>query len=209
MFRLYKTPWLLKKLMPGYTWHREVQGKVLFLTFDDGPIPEVTPWVLEQLEKYEAKATFFCVGDNVAKHPEVAGQALAQGHKLANHTYNHLKGWHTPLQQYVDNAEACQLELEKLQAEAPTLFRPPYGRITGGQAQQLRAKYELVMWDVLTNDYDQRLSPEECLRQSIKSTRSGSIIVFHDSLKARRNLMYALPPYLDHFTKLGYTFETL
>ncbi|WP_219856006.1 polysaccharide deacetylase family protein [Pontibacter mangrovi] len=209
MLRLYKTPWLLKKLMPGYTWHREVQGKVLYLTFDDGPIPEVTPWVLEVLEKYNAKATFFCVGDNVAKHPEVARQVLAQGHRLANHTYNHLKGWQTPLQQYLENTKMCQQEVEKLQPHAPKLFRPPYGRITGKQAQKLREEYELVMWDVLTNDYDQNLSPEACLRQSIKSTQSGSIIVFHDSLKAKQNLMYALPRYVAHLTSLGYTFDTL
>ncbi|TPE42168.1 polysaccharide deacetylase family protein [Pontibacter mangrovi] len=195
--------------MPGYTWHREVQGKVLYLTFDDGPIPEVTPWVLEVLEKYNAKATFFCVGDNVAKHPEVARQVLAQGHRLANHTYNHLKGWQTPLQQYLENTKMCQQEVEKLQPHAPKLFRPPYGRITGKQAQKLREEYELVMWDVLTNDYDQNLSPEACLRQSIKSTQSGSIIVFHDSLKAKQNLMYALPRYVAHLTSLGYTFDTL
>ncbi|WP_276497029.1 polysaccharide deacetylase family protein [Pontibacter litorisediminis] len=195
--------------MPGYTWHREGQGKVLYLTFDDGPIPEVTPWVLELLEKYSAKATFFCVGENVAKHPQLAQQALRQGHKLANHTFNHLKGWQTPLRQYVQNTERCQQELEKLQPGAPKLFRPPYGRITGKQAQELRHGYELVMWDVLTNDYDQRLSPEECLRQSIISTQSGSIIVFHDSLKAQRNLMYALPRYVEHFSSLGYTFDTL
>lgn len=209
MLRLFKTPWLLKKLMPSYTWHRAVQGKVLYLTFDDGPIPEVTPWVLQQLENYRAKATFFCVGENLVKHPDIAQQVLAQGHLLANHTFNHLKGWQTPLQTYLHNTAQCQLELERLQPASGKLFRPPYGRITGKQAKELRDTYELVMWDVLTNDYDQNLSPEKCLRQSIKSTQSGSIIVFHDSLKAQRNLMYALPRFLEHFTKLGYTFDTL
>ncbi|AKD05741.1 polysaccharide deacetylase [Pontibacter korlensis] len=195
--------------MPGYTWHREVQGKVLYLTFDDGPIPEITPWVLEQLAEYKAKATFFCVGENVAKHQEVAQAVLAQGHLLANHTYNHLKGWQTSLPQYVANTAKCQEELEKLQPSAPKLFRPPYGRISGKQGQALRQTYELIMWDVLTNDYDQSLAPEVCLQQSIKSTQGGSIIVFHDSLKAQRNMMHALPRYLEHFTRLGYTFETL
>ncbi|PTX11387.1 peptidoglycan/xylan/chitin deacetylase (PgdA/CDA1 family) [Pontibacter mucosus] len=209
LLRLYKTPTLLKKLMPGYTWHREEAEKVLYLTFDDGPIPEVTPWVLEVLATYKARATFFCVGDNVAKHTEVARQVLQQGHRLANHTFNHLKGWQTPLQTYVENTERCQQELVKLQPEGLKLFRPPYGRITGRQAQALRQKYELVMWDVLTNDYDRSLAPEVCLRQSIKSTQCGSIIVFHDSLKAQRNLEYALPRYLEHFTSLGYTFRTL
>lgn len=210
MIRLYKTPVLLKQLLPGYTWQREAQAKDLYLTFDDGPVPEVTPWVLEQLARYNAKATFFCVGDNLMKYPEVARQALTQGHVLANHTYNHLKGWQTPLQAYVQNVAQCQTALNKLQ---PTrnhqLFRPPYGRITGGQAAALRQKYELVMWDVLTNDYDNTLPPEKCLQKALKYTRSGSIIVFHDSLKAKRNMMYALPPFLEHFCGLGYSFKTL
>nr|WP_262921657.1 polysaccharide deacetylase family protein [Pontibacter ruber] len=196
--------------MPGYTWHKELQDEKLYLTFDDGPIPEVTPFVLEQLAKYNAKATFFCVGDNLRKHPEVALQALQQGHVLANHTFNHLKGWQTTLQDYLHNTEQCEQELEKIQpARSNRLFRPPYGRITGKQAAQLRGHYELIMWDVLTNDYDNSLSPEVCLQKSIKYTQSGSIIVFHDSLKAQRNMMYALPRFLEHFTSLGCTFETL
>ncbi|WP_068839854.1 polysaccharide deacetylase family protein [Pontibacter akesuensis] len=195
--------------MPRYTWHREVQGKQLFLTFDDGPIPEVTPWVLEQLRKYGAKATFFCVGDNLYKHPEIANGLVAEGHLLANHTYHHLKGWNTAMQPYLDNTQRCQQEVEKLQQANRKLFRPPYGRITRAQGRQLQPNYEIIMWDVLTNDYDQSLSPETCLRKSIKYTQSGSIIVFHDSLKAKRNMMYALPRFLEHFNRLGYTFETL
>lgn len=193
-----------------YTWHRDGQAKKLYLTFDDGPIPDVTPWVLEQLNTYQAKATFFCVGDNLAKHPEVARQVLARGHVLANHTFNHLKGWQTALPDYLQNVERCRQELERLQAQgASRLFRPPYGRITRQQALQLCKEYELIMWDVLTNDYDSSLAPEKCLQQSIKHTQSGSIIVFHDSLKAQRNMMYALPRFLEHFTGLGYRFETL
>jgi peptidoglycan-N-acetylglucosamine deacetylase len=211
VFRLFKTPYLMKKLLPGYTWHREVAEKKLYLTFDDGPIPEVTPFVLEQLAKYKAKATFFCVGDNLEKYPEIAKQTLAGGHKLANHTYNHLKGWQTSLDAYLQNVQQCQQELDKINpvSEEKLLFRPPYGRITGKQALVLRADYELIMWDVLTNDYDATLQPEQCLKQSISKTQSGSIIVFHDSLKAERNMRYALPRFLDHFTGLGYTFETL
>lgn len=209
MLRLYKTPWLLRKLLPGYTWRRETSEKRLFLTFDDGPIPEVTPWVLEQLRKYGAKATFFCVGDNLHQHPEIARQAVAEGHLLANHTYNHLKGWQTPPQEYAANTALCQQEVERLQPSIKKLFRPPYGRISNKQGRQLQSSYEIIMWDVLTNDYDQSLSPGGCLRQSIKYTQSGSIIVFHDSLKAKRNMMYALPRFLEHFTRRGYTFETL
>ncbi|NDK55983.1 polysaccharide deacetylase family protein [Pontibacter fetidus] len=202
----------MKKLLPGYTWHREATGKNLYLTFDDGPIPEVTPFVLEQLAQYKAKATFFCVGENLEKHPEIALQILAGGHKLANHTYNHLKGWQTSLEQYLQNVQQCQYILQTIVPAAPQekhLFRPPYGRITGKQATALRTTYELIMWDVLTNDYDATLQPDQCLKQSIAKTQPGSIIVFHDSLKAERNMRYALPRFLEHFAGLGYTFETL
>ncbi|MDX5418054.1 MAG: polysaccharide deacetylase family protein [Hymenobacteraceae bacterium] len=211
MLRLYKTPKLLRRLMPGYTWLKEEKGKVLYLTFDDGPIPEVTPWVLEQLASYGAKATFFAVGENLVKHRDIAEQVLAQGHRLANHTQHHLRGWETSLSHYLDNVQLCQQELEKLDPPSARqkLFRPPYGRITSRQAASLRPDYELVMWDVLTNDYDRSLSPEKCLRESIRCTQSGSIIVFHDSLKAQRNMMHALPRFLDHFTAQGYTFQTL
>lgn len=197
--------------MPGYTWRKEGQDKKLYLTFDDGPIPEVTPWVLEQLTRYNAKATFFAVGDNVARHRDVAEQIIVQGHRLANHTYHHLKGWNTPLESYLHNVQLCQQELEKVAPalQQKKLFRPPYGRITSRQAAGLREDYELIMWDVLTNDYDNSLSPERCLQQTISCTQSGSILVFHDSLKAKRNMMYALPRFLDHFTARGYTFEIL
>ncbi len=196
--------------MPGYIWRRDDVAKKLFLTFDDGPIPEVTPWVLEQLAIYNAKATFFCVGDNLAKHPEVARQALAQGHVLGNHTFHHLKGWQTPLEAYIENAALCQAELDALQpGRKVNLFRPPYGRITAAQAAALRKTHELIMWDMLTNDYDATLPPEKCLRKAIAHTQSGSIIVFHDSLKAQRNMQYALPRFLEHFSSLGYSFETL
>ncbi|MBC5774947.1 polysaccharide deacetylase family protein [Pontibacter sp. KCTC 32443] len=202
----------MKKLLPGYTWHREPTGNKLYLTFDDGPIPEVTTFVLEQLAKYNAKATFFCVGDNLEKHADIAQQVLAGGHKLCNHTYNHLKGWQTSLDLYLQNVQQCQEALNKInpvEVGERLLFRPPYGRITSAQAKALRPLYELIMWDVLTNDYDATLAPEECLKQSIGKTQSGSIIVFHDSLKAERNMRYALPRFLEHFTGLGYTFETL
>lgn len=197
--------------MPGYTWRREAQEQTLYLTFDDGPIPEVTPWVLEQLKRYEAKATFFSVGDNLLKHTGIARQMLAEGHLLANHTHTHLRGWETALPHYLHNVAQCQQVLEQLRPQAGKrkLFRPPYGRITAKQAAALRPDYELVMWDVLTNDYDRSLNPENCLRQAINCTQSGSIIVFHDSLKAQPNMQYALPRFLDHFAAQGYTFQTL
>ena len=166
--------------------------------------------MLDQLAKYKAKATFFCVGDNVRKHPEIAARIQTEGHLLANHTFNHLNGWRVDLKPYVANVALCQQELDKYTSDSEKLlYRPPYGRITQKQARQLQGKYEIVMWDVLTNDYDNSLSPEKCLRKSIESTQNGSIIVFHDSLKAKRNMMYTLPRYLEHFSGLGYTFQTL
>lgn len=199
----------MKKLLTGYTWDKSTTEKTLYITFDDGPIPVVTPFVLDQLKAYNAKATFFCVGDNLAKHSEIAEQLLNEGHALANHTFNHLKGWQTSSKKYLLNVKQCEQELQKLQVNT-RLFRPPYGRITGKQATQLRKDgYELIMWDVLTNDYDNSLKPEVCLQKSIKYTESGSIVVFHDSLKAQRNLEYVLPRYLSHFAKQGFTFKTL
>lgn len=209
MIRFYKTPYWMKKLLPDYTWCKSSTEKTLYITFDDGPIPVVTPFVLEQLKAYSAKATFFCVGDNLAKYPEIAADLLNEGHVLANHTFNHLKGWHTPFNNYLQNVKQCEQELQKLQVNNK-LFRPPYGRLTGKQASQLRKQgYELIMWDVLTNDYDNSLAPEVCLQKSVKYTKNGSIVVFHDSLKAQRNLMYVLPRYLAHFAGQGYTFKTL
>ncbi|RAU83395.1 polysaccharide deacetylase family protein [Pontibacter arcticus] len=186
-------------------------NKVLYLTFDDGPIPEVTPWVLEQLAGYNAKATFFCVGENVAKYPHIAAEIVKQGHGLANHTFNHLKGWQTPVADYVQNTALCQEQLNQFPAlnTSRKLFRPPYGRISPAQAAILRKEYELIMWDVLTNDYDATLSPELCLEKAVEHTVEGSIIVFHDSLKAQRNMQFALPKFLAHFTAQGYTFEVL
>jgi peptidoglycan-N-acetylglucosamine deacetylase len=211
LIRLFKTPWLLKRLLPAYTWHKEPAGKTLYLTFDDGPIPEITPWVLMQLKKYNARATFFCVGDNITKYPEITRQIIEEGHIVANHTFTHMRGWGANEKQYVDDVQKCQETLDNFATPLNKLplFRPPYGRITTKQAKQLRGKYEIIMWDVLTNDYDRTLSEVECLRKSIAYTQSGSIIVFHDSLKARKNILYVLPRYLEHFNRLGYTFETL
>ncbi len=166
--------------------------------------------MLEQLAQYGAKATFFCVGENLVKYPEVAKSALAQGHVLGNHTFNHLKGWQTAANTYIQNTALCQKELDALQPQyTPKLFRPPYGRISPAQAKELRKTHELVMWDMLTNDYDASLSPEKCLEKAIRHTQSGSIIVFHDSLKAAQSLRYVLPRFLEHFARLGYSFKTL
>ena len=200
---LTRTPELLRRLLPGYTWTRPTAGRVLYLTFDDGPIPGVTPWVLATLAEYGARATFFCVGDNVRKHPDVLRAVRAGGHAVGNHTYHHLDGWTTPTQRYLRDVERCAAVL-------PTkLFRPPYGRLRPGQARRLRAAYRLVMWDVLSGDFDEALSGEACLRNVTTAAGPGSIVVFHDSRKAAARLRYALPRVLRHFDALGYRFDAL
>lgn len=205
---LHYTPKIVHWLYPQFTWHKSRKEKIIYLTFDDGPVPEITPFVLEQLSKYGAKATFFCVGGNVERYPDVLQQLIAEGHCIGNHTDHHLKGTKTSLRAYREDVSLCQDKLRKAGASAK-LFRPPYGRIRKAQARQLFPEYEIVMWDVLSADFDPRLSSEKCLQQSIRHTRNGSVIVFHDSVKAWKNLSWVLPRYLEHFTARGYVFKSL
>ncbi|AFD05396.1 polysaccharide deacetylase family protein [Solitalea canadensis] len=198
-----KTPYLIKKLYPSLTWNLNRAEKVLYITFDDGPIPEVTPFVLEVLNKYNAKATFFCIGDNVRKHPEIFEQVKAHGHSIGNHTFNHLNGWHTKTGAYLKNIEKCN-ELISTQ-----LFRPPYGKIRPTQILDLKKDYKIIMWDVLSGDFDLKLSPQDCLKNVLQHTESGSIIVFHDSLKAEPRLRHVLPLALEYWSKEGYEFRAL
>ena len=208
--RIFSTPWLVKTLLPGFTWQQPGTAKIIYLTFDDGPVPDFTPFVLEELARYQARATFFCVGDNLRKYPGLARQAASAGHTLANHTYHHLKGWKTPAQEYLINIRQCQEELEKIiPAKKNKLFRPPYGKLTPQQFRSLNSEYQIVMWDVLSYDFDNSLSESDCLHQTIKNTKPGSIVVFHDSQKASRNMQYVLPRYLAYFTALGYRFGAL
>jgi len=185
------------------------EEQILYLTFDDGPVPGPTQFVTEQLEKYNAKATFFCIGDNVRKYPSIFEKVLIDGHAIGNHTFNHLKGWSTSNQRYLENINLCNAQFTTHNVEPINFFRPPYGRITNAQIKILKSQYQIVMWDVLTHDYSRSISPEHCLKGSINATRSGSIIVFHDSLKAERNLTYVLPRFLDHFASQGFMFKTL
>jgi peptidoglycan-N-acetylglucosamine deacetylase len=200
---LVKTPRLLQSLLPTFTWRIPTEEKVIYLTFDDGPIPEVTPWVLDNLRQYDAKATFFCVGDNVKKHPSVFQQILAENHTVGNHTFNHLSGWDSENMKFFHNVRHCA------QLVKSSLFRPPYGRLTPKQTQFLTRHYKIVMWDVLSGDFDQNITKEDCLNNVLASTRRGSIIVFHDSLKASERMMYTLPLVLEHFAAKGYRFEAL
>lgn len=187
--------------MPGFLWRVPVREKVLYLTFDDGPVPEITPWVLDTLQEWGARATFFCVGDNVRKHPEVFDRLLRSGHALGNHTFNHLNGWKTPLAVYLENIEKCRAVLPS------RLFRPPYGLMTPAQIRQVRRGFRIVMWEVLSWDINPAVSPEKCLENVLSNARPGSVVVLHDSLKSARNLRFVLPEILRHFTGLGYRFE--
>lgn len=192
------------------------QEKKIYLTFDDGPVPGPTEFVLETLNQFNATATFFCIGDNVRKHSQVFTKIVDQGHAIGNHTFNHLKGWSTPLQTYLDNVQLCneilttyRLPLTHNHSPNYQLFRPPYGRITSKQINALKETYRIIMWDVLTQDYLPNMTPDKCTRGTIKTTRSGSIVVFHDSYKAERNLMFTLPRYLEFLVTEGYTFGKL
>ncbi len=204
---LVKPPLFLKLFYPSLIWNESRNEKIIYLTFDDGPIPDVTEFVLKTLETYKVKATFFCIGDNVIKHPEIFETIKKNGHSIGNHTFNHLKGWDTPSDIYLDNTIKCE------QITQSNLFRPPYGRIKQSQIKKIRETfgkhYKIVMWDVLSGDYDPGTSPEECLKNVLKHTQNGSIVVFHDSLKASKNMQYTLPLFLQHFQDLGFSFQTL
>jgi peptidoglycan-N-acetylglucosamine deacetylase len=177
--------------------------KKLYITFDDGPVPEVTPQVLDILKEYDAKATFFCVGDNVRKYPEIYKMVLDDGHATGNHSFSHLNGSKTDNATWYADIEKCSEYVHS------SLFRPPHGRITYKQVKYLREKFKIIMWSVLTGDYNHSLSKEMVLDFALKYSKSGSIIVFHDSIKASERLLYALPRVLEHFSKLGFSFEKI
>lgn len=180
-----------------------MEEKRLFLTFDDGPIPEVTPWVLDVLKKYNIKAHFFCVGDNVFKHPGIYQRVLEEGHVVGNHTFNHVNGWLVRSNIYVKNILRAKTYIDS------KLFRPPYGKLLRPQILWLtKHGYQIVMWDILTKDYDVSITPQQCLDRSLKA-KSGSIVLFHDSLKAEKNLKYALPKFIETKLEEGYSFGLL
>lgn len=200
---LVHTPQYVQALFPGLTWKMPGDKKEMYLTFDDGPIPEVTPWVLETLDFYNAKATFFCVGDNVRKYPDIYQRVISSGHAVGNHTLNHLSGWSTENIPYFHNIRHCARVVNS------GLFRPPYGKLRPSQVQFLQRHYKIIMWDVLSGDFDRDISPDDCFQNVAQNAGQGSIIVFHDSLKAEINLKHALPLVLEFFNKQGYTFSAL
>jgi len=204
------TPKLIKNLFPNLVWELPAKEKVIYLTFDDGPTPEITPWTLNILKQYNAKATFFCIGKNVEKHPEIFSKIVSEGHTIGNHTYNHLKGWKTNNKDYIDNVIQTQQVFENHQSAIVNLFRPPYGQIKPKQIKALSLLgYKIIMWSVLSVDWDKAISKEKCLENVINNTSSGSIVVFHDSKKASINMQYALPKVLDYFSKKGYVFKRI
>jgi peptidoglycan/xylan/chitin deacetylase (PgdA/CDA1 family) len=200
-----KTHWTIKKLFSNYVWDVPNLENKVYLTFDDGPTPEITQWTLNQLKNYNAKATFFCIGDNVRKYPETFEEVVKEGHSIGNHTFNHLNGWKTNTQDYIENAKLFEKEYGKLSTETCKLFRPPYGKITPSQSKILRRMgYKIIMWDVLSVDFDVTITPEQCLENVLQNVKSGSIIVFHDSVKAFANLEYALPKTLEFLEQKGF-----
>lgn len=193
-----KTHWSIKKLFSNYVWDVPNTENKVYLTFDDGPTPEITQWTLNQLKNYNAKATFFCIGDNIRKFPEILEAVLKEDHSIGNHTFNHLNGWKTNTQDYIENAKLFEKEYGKLSTENCLLFRPPYGKIKPSQSKILRAMgYKVIMWDVLSVDFDTKITPKQCLENVLQNVKPGSIIVFHDSVKAFANLEYALPRTLE------------
>lgn len=191
---LVKTPWWLRKLFsPALTWSIPSSSNEIYLTFDDGPHPTATPFVLDCLKQFNARATFFCIGKNVKQHPDIYRRIIDEGHAVGNHTYNHLNGWKTSGEAYIKDVTAAQKLITS------DLFRPPYGRISRAQVQQLKPTFNFIMWDVLSADFDINLPGEKCYQNVVANTKPGSIIVFHDSEKAFPRLEYALPRALRFF----------
>lgn len=190
----------LKQIFPKRVWNIPTQNKEMFLTFDDGPIPEVTPWVLETLRKHKAKATFFCIGDNIKKYPELFKQIITEGHAIGNHTFHHINGWKTSTQDYLEDIKLCQFGIES-NAVASNLFRPPYGKCTSAQAKAIsKNNLHIIMWDIISKDFDEKISKEKCFQRIENQAKPGSIIIFHDSLKAEHNMKYALEKTLETFS---------
>ncbi len=200
---LASIPNVITKVFPDLVWKMDNKEKIIYLTFDDGPIPETTSWVLDTLENFGAKATFFCVGDNVKKHPHLFNQILAKGHIVGNHTFNHLKGWTTNTENYIENTYRADRLINS------ELFRPPHGMIKKSQIKALKDEFKIVMWNVLSMDYDKKISPSQCLKNVTNNAKAGSIVVFHDSIKAKRNMQYALPKTLEYFSNKGYSFNSI
>ncbi len=200
---LVHPPKVVKRFLDGYIWHINTDLKELYLTFDDGPVPEITSGVLNLLHAFDAEATFFCVADNVRKYPEIYQEILKRGHAVGNHTYSHLNGFKTDTKDYLyDVKKASELIDSKL-------FRPPYGKLKSSQLHELEKTYKIVLWDVLSYDFYKNMTPEKCFGNVKQFTRQGSVVVFHDNIKAKKNMFYALSETLIYFSEKGYKFKKL
>lgn len=208
-----KTPNFLKLFLRNWVWSIPSVEKVLYLTFDDGPTPEITSWTLDQLEAFNAKATFFCIGKNVVENPSIYQKIIDQNHVIGNHTNNHLNGFSTPNSTYIENIDFSENNLSaniNFKNQKPKLFRPPYGKLKFSQSKKIRKKgYKIIMWDVLSADFDTNISSQKCLENVIGHAKNGSIIVFHDSLKAQKKLKFVLPKILGYYTEKGYSFKAI
>lgn len=214
----FKTPAVLKYVYPNLLWDKKKENKQqqlqrIYLTFDDGPIPGVTEFVLDILKSYQANATFFCVGENIERYPELYRKLFTGTHIIGNHTYHHINGWEARDQDYFSDIGLCENALHRHLKEKTSvikkIFRPPYGKIKKSQIQFLRHEYTIAMWDILSGDFDPDFDAEKCLQKCISHTSAGTIIIFHDSYKAEKNLHYVLPRYLDHFISKGFRFDVL
>jgi len=196
----FRHPILITKLFRELIWNFPDLKDKIYLTFDDGPTPEITPWVLDVLKGFKTKATFFCLGKNVEKYPDLFERIIKEGHTVGNHTYSHLDGWKTKNNEYFKDIELADKSINS------KLFRPPFGRIRPSQIKYLKKKYKIIMWDVLCQDFNQKISKESCLQKVLKQKKGGSIIVFHDTIKAGKNLYYLLPGMLDGIKKKSFGF---
>ena len=216
MFYLAKTPWILQKLYPHFVWKIPAKEKILYLTFDDGPHETATPFVLEELKKYNAFATFFCIGKNVVARPEIYRRIIEEGHRIGNHTFNHLNGWKTDDAVYIKDIGEAKKYIDS------DLVRPPYGRLTKFQSKLLMRinsittknnehsfNFKIIMWSVLSGDFDTNLSEKKCLENILLNAESGSVIVFHDSEKAFAKLKFVLPKVLAHLSEMGFSFQKI
>lgn len=201
---LYKSNILFRTFYPNFIWKLPTQRPIIYLTFDDGPTPEVTEFVLNTLAEFKAKATFFCIGENIIKNPDIFSQILANGHSVGNHTMNHPNGWNTDNETYIDNFDQCKSVIGEV-----NLFRPPYGKIKKSQAKTILKTHKIIMWDVISYDFSPEMNPQKCLSVCLKYSKSGSIVVFHDSQKAFKNMAYTLPRFLAYFQEKGYSFEPI
>ncbi len=206
---LKKIPDFLQRYYKQYRWSFPTEEKVVYLTFDDGPTPEITSWVMDQLDKYQAKATFFLVGDQVRRYPGLVHELIDQGHAIGNHTQSHVDGWQMGLKPYLREFLRCKRSIMEYTGRQTRLFRPPYGRLTHTKAKYIARDHDIIMMDVIAGDFDRSLSAKDCVQNVISKTQRGSIVVMHDSQKAWPRLEHALVPILAHFYEQGFRFETI